>query len=537
MTAAAWEPSSSTEPATAGTIILPTRSEALSLLAVYEEHIEFLHHVTYTPRTYRILNQVYDVVERGDIPPPGLVSLLTSIFASSVAFQYAIGSRKDLLGISRPDARKAIVLWSKATFDCLDTSTRLGSYGLEDLQAFITIFFLMYNLEGANSRTRTGMSLSLGIARDLGLHRLDHPTFRRHHPLEVADKIDLEIKRRIWWHLSVTDWYLGVSGGPQEGTYSVQPRQVATNLPRHIEEADLEAEDASFERPLSEPTASSYLIQRIRLGQICRKIIDATPLGMLGAESINYDDIVALDQEFETFQRELPLFFQDHIEAHQQCRDLYNRRPTVLVQKYIVNMIYQNRRCRLHQPYLVRGFTNSAYAHSRDVCLRSARAVIAIQHQVVKEQLVSASLLALSGVHHHMFFAAVALVMDLCFNRTNGREEEEAARRLEVMDACRILEDANDRSPVAKRFLDSLMDVMKKHKIKLFDAPPPPAEAAAPESAPVPPTLPTEMPDFDPCATAQTEFEEIWQSYIDHGSTMDVPDWAELFDDLQTQFE
>ena len=66
----------------------------------------------------------------------------------------------------------------------------------------------MYNLEGANSRTRTGMSLSLGIARDLGLHRLDHPTFRRHHPLEVADKIDLEIKRRIWWHLSVTDWYV-----------------------------------------------------------------------------------------------------------------------------------------------------------------------------------------------------------------------------------------------------------------------------------------------------------------------------------------
>lgn len=526
----------SNTPFNAPTVMLPTRHEARTFLAVYQEHIEYLHHVTYGPRSLAVLIDVYDKLKAGDSPNPGYVALLTSIFASTTALQMAIGARKDLLGIPSHHVKQACYNWAKATFDCLDTSTRLGSYGLEDLQAIVTVFFLMYSIEGFSSRSRTGIGLAIFIAKDLGLHRLDCPPTTLHRALRPGQKVDLEVKRRVWWHLTATDWQLGVSGGPMEGTYSIQPRHIATNFPRHLEEEDMEKESPSFERPLTTPTASSYLIQRIRLAEICRKSIDITPLGAWGSETTRYEDIMALDLEFEKFKRELPPFFQYTPEAHERYRNLYQQRPSILVQKYTVNMIFQNRRCRLHQPYLVRGFSDRAYAQSRDVCLQSARAVLAVNFELKKEDMLAASLLSTSGTHHHIFFATVALVMDLCFNKTDGDEQQDATRRAEVMEACRLLGDAKDRSAVAKRFLDSLMDVMKKHKVRLFDTAMECEQQQQQQQQPDVPMLPTMETDFDPNGSAQSEFEEIWQSYIEHGPNMDLPDWAELFDDLQTQF-
>lgn len=510
-------------------IMMPTRSEALKLLAVYEEHIEFLHHVTYAPRTRAALDEAYEALEQGEVPSCGAAALLTAIFASATAFQHAIGDKKNLLGVSPDTASRACYKWAKATFDCTETSTRTGRCSIEDFQALITVFFLMYNLEGFSARSRMGIGLAIGIARDLGLHRVDYQITTQPRTLETEHVIAMEVKRRAFWHLTATDWQCGVTGGPQEGTYSIQPRHIATRLPRHIEEEDLMTKGPTFERPLSVPTDSSYLIQRIRLAEISRKTIDVMPLGAWGSNDIRYEDILALDLEFERFERELPPFFQNTTEASQRWKDVYARRPSILVQKYTVNIISQNRRCKLHQPWLVRGFADPTYARSRDVCLTSARTVIAISKQLDSEKIIAASLLSMSGVHHHMFFAAVALVMDLCFNKTEG--EDETARRAEVMDACHRLGQAKDRSPVAKKFLDSLMDVMRKHKIRCFDA------APVPEASPPPPVelqaLPSELPDFDPTGAAQSDFEEIWQSYIENGASLDVPDWTELYDDLQ----
>lgn len=353
------------------------------------------------------------------------------------------------------------------------------------------------------------------------------------------------------------------------GTYSIQPRHIATRLPRHIEEEDLEIQDANFERPLTTPTASSYLIQRIKLAEVARHIIDTIPLGASGADSVRYEDIIALDGRFAAFLRELPPFFQFDPTNDARFHSLYTERPSILVQKYTTNMICQTRRCRLHQPFLVRGFTSPAYAHSRNVCLESARKVIAIKHQLDRQKSMATSLLAMSGIHHHMFFACVALVMDLCFNMNGNGDRHtnslEAAQRLaEVKDALSVLEDAKDRSPVAKKFLDSLMDVMRKHKVRLIDGPAAESQQRSttpfaafgalangvahgvPQAASVPNGLPSNSQIFEDNFDAmqiqhnqhdQSDFDEIWQSYIEHGPNFDAPDWDELFLDLQMQLK
>jgi hypothetical protein len=188
-------------------IYLPQKFQAVAFLDVYHQHIEFLHHVTYTPHVYRTLDLVYEAIERHEQPSTGAVALLLSLFASAAALMFAIGPSDEVPGItiSVDEAQVLSTVWARYAFDCLDSSRRLGLISMEDLQASITAFFLMYNLEGFSGRSRSGMAVALAIAKDLGLHRLDHPDTRQA-SYQKLDNVELEVRRRVWWHLTATDW-------------------------------------------------------------------------------------------------------------------------------------------------------------------------------------------------------------------------------------------------------------------------------------------------------------------------------------------
>ena len=48
---------------------------------------------------------------------------------------------------------------------------------------------------------RTGFGHGLAIARDLGLHCIDHPADKKD-----KDLAETEVARRVWWYISGTDW-------------------------------------------------------------------------------------------------------------------------------------------------------------------------------------------------------------------------------------------------------------------------------------------------------------------------------------------
>lgn len=184
-----------------GVVVLPLKAQAINLLHVYHQHIEYLHHITYRPHVRRALDQVYSAIEQDTRPSHDSAALVLSILASSAALQFALAD-EDILGISPDNAYVVCRVWAKGAFDCLDHSRRLGQSSLEGLQAAITVFFLMYNLEGFSSRSRVGVAIGLGQAKDLGLHRVDHSSSAS----DGLCKVDREIRRRIWWHSVATDW-------------------------------------------------------------------------------------------------------------------------------------------------------------------------------------------------------------------------------------------------------------------------------------------------------------------------------------------
>lgn len=123
------------------------------------------------------------------------------------------------------------------------------------------------------------------------------------------------------------------------------------------------------------------------------------------------------------------------------------------------------RRCKFHGPFLLRAVTDKSYAPFRLECLRSARAVIKARNDLAtKADIIWLANSKLSGVLHLYFYAVVVLLIDLSVNRSAG---DEKARKAEIHDACKTLESARHQSVPAGLFLDSLMAVMQKHRIRL----------------------------------------------------------------------
>ena len=344
---------------------------------------------------------------------------------------------------------------------------------------------------------------------------------------------------------------MALNGGVQEGTYHIHPKHMKVLLPRNANDEDLDDENINF--PFSEPTTMSYFLQRTRMGELSRNIADCLPLTLSDPNETNYNDIIHLDSKFESFLNELPVFFRLDEESLQQSREIDRKYPHIPIQRYMINGGTHTRRYKLHQPFLIRGSHDNGYPYSRDACLRSARAVIRVQRYLDKE-----TTTAFASVHHrlcaviHFVFSAImVLVMDLCFNKVEGQDEE---RRAEVLNACKILENAREQSAMASRFLDSLLGILRKHKIRLpinsaglIDVPGGSiSEGATALTTHTPSSMET-ISSYEVVQRSNTwifgpkrdldgglGFDDVWQNYIEQGGNFENMDWDHLMSDINS---
>ncbi|KAJ0282118.1 hypothetical protein CBS470a_007961 [Colletotrichum nupharicola] len=103
---------------------------------------------------------------------------------------------------------------------------------------------------------------------------------------------------------------LGLMGGPTDGTYSVQPRQMNVKYPRNINDDANSLADENIDHPSDTATGISCFLRRIQLAEITRSIIDARTPGAPDAEITNYDQVTQLDRLFADALAELPEFLR-----------------------------------------------------------------------------------------------------------------------------------------------------------------------------------------------------------------------------------
>ncbi|EXJ85152.1 hypothetical protein A1O3_05827 [Capronia epimyces CBS 606.96] len=525
---------------------LPPKEEADLLMDHYTSYIDALQHVIYIPHVRTLMASVYSQLEQGLPAVHSHIALVLSIFASSAVLIAGNAGGGGLQHRFEPSAAyQASKIWANATLEVLDLCRRRASGSLEDAQASIIIGFLLYHMEGFSVRVRFLFTGAVAVARDLCLHRIDMPS---NQPSHSSNPIHTEIKRRVWWHIVATDWLLSLNGGPQEGTYLVQPRHMRVNLPRNVEDEDLVHDDPPIDRPLSEPTTMSYYIQRLKLADICRSVVDVMPLCSF---LIDYQDVIALDRKFEDFFDNLPIFLKTDDKSRLESEAIMRKHPHMRIQRYILGTMGLIRRCKLHQPFLIRRPTEGHYNYSRNVSLQCARSVLGLKRLLDAEHVSTLNATIRPGVlAYPIFMATIVLVMDLCFNRNEG---DDAARNAEVRDACKALEDCLSPSQphVAHDTLNSLMDTLRKHKVKLHNPPGDTVQKApGPESVAMPQPPKEELPStrhvsngppnpqsrlYDNPQNVLSDFDEIWKQYVEYGPNMDMPDWDSLFNDLDSR--
>ncbi|PLB49897.1 hypothetical protein P170DRAFT_445337 [Aspergillus steynii IBT 23096] len=505
---------------------------AASLFAQYTEHVVYLHHIVHLPSVQILMDDVYRQIGLGVVLEPSHVALLLSIFSSTAVFLSSHPRSASTFGSER-NAFSCAFVWSKATLDVLDHSQRSSQGSIEDVQAMIILSFVVFNFEGLTVRFRTLSSNAVTIARELSLHRLDATPAKPSLSKESFTK--MEIKRRVWFHLIATDRLLALSGGPQEGTYLINPNQMRVNYPRNMDDEDLDRQEPGYSVPMLQPTAMSYSIFRLQLANLCRVTVDTLPSAFSSWIDISYDTIITLDQQFQHFLHDLPFFLRLDEASRKQSRDIDRKYPQFVFQRYIICSTAHSRRFKLNQPFFTRTSLDRRYEYSRNACLQSARAIIDMKRNLDNHD--AGSIISRLAVFLHTFYLATAvLVMDFCMNKD---QQDHSERRQEVASACHDLQEASKTSRLASRFLASFRTILRKYQVEIL--PEVSSQAVAgPEILPGSSISKLGFVDETPdtilgSAAQDAEIEGLWESFIDpdHANTADT--WDSVFSMLDAQ--
>jgi hypothetical protein len=181
----------------------PTRKDAEALLDHFTKTFDAMYRNLHVPTTWRLLKELYDDLGSNRLPSATQLAFFLGIFAGSAyisknGFQLGrpTSSQRSPLALAESWHQQAVFLLTKPP---VPPSTQA-------LQAFMMLAHLCTQIEGfAGSFSVLAMS-GLQMARTMRIHRLDSLCFREERRRNGADMVDIELKRRVWWHIVASDW-------------------------------------------------------------------------------------------------------------------------------------------------------------------------------------------------------------------------------------------------------------------------------------------------------------------------------------------
>ncbi|KAJ5979795.1 hypothetical protein N7481_007093 [Penicillium waksmanii] len=433
--------------------LLPSEPEALDLLAYYFNHLDYQYHLVVASRTERDIHAIYESAARNEPVNLHHLALLFSIIASALFYQLLPTESADFADICSSEAAflagAALIQANYIAYPSIEglQATMIIGHHLSSntLSPLVSSFFVHGSL--------------VSQAKALRLHAMDNESHSEERKRTGYDKTEVELKRRLWWDLASYDWLIGFLSGPQQWTYTIHPNNMNVRRPLNIKDEDLDSIETG--QPLSTPTCMSYTHARLRLAEVCREIVDKVGPEHLHGQDVPYEKILELDRKLHDAHAELPIFFRYDKIARRDYSDLYRERPAIAWQRAFIQQGFHSRLCRLHRQYFVRGARDPRYSYSHVVSLQSARKVLEVKRIMDEEEpFFTPNSSFFWAVMHHVFMAAVILLIDVCFNWDDILAEK---RKEEVIAACRMLSRAQQSSSVAREGINAMMGILQKH--------------------------------------------------------------------------
>jgi len=184
---------------------LPQYSEARILLEKYIQDVDHIHHIVHTPSLSAMLSEAYACLSApGTVNKHGggFIFLFLGIFASATNAWTELDCNRGLFSTCA-EAHAQAPLWVKALEDVLDVAHRTVGISMEGTQGVIIAAFVILSISGFSRRYKALFNMAVLLARDAGLHVLDHPS-----NAGSANLARTEVGRRLWWHLVASDWFV-----------------------------------------------------------------------------------------------------------------------------------------------------------------------------------------------------------------------------------------------------------------------------------------------------------------------------------------
>lgn len=181
---------------------LPLQNQAKRFLKIYLAELTYLHHVIHPPLVAQHIDKFYMAINQRTSVDNNHVALILSVLAATT---YMWIERDNDFSVSLTESEAAALsrYWKDTALQLLLAPQQELEKSVETIQAMIVLAPVVLNLEGSSPTYRHLLSTAISAARELRLHRIDHPVGA---PDGDSD-IRLELGRRVWWYLAANEWY------------------------------------------------------------------------------------------------------------------------------------------------------------------------------------------------------------------------------------------------------------------------------------------------------------------------------------------
>lgn len=154
------------------------------------------------------------------------------------------------------------------------------------------------------------------------------------------------------------------------------------NYPSNADDESITLAGLKYEQSLSDPTTMSAFIQRLKLANICREIVDTLPPFFSEPQETDYAVVLTLDDKLRSYLKELPVFFQLDPASVQASYEICRQRPHIAWQRVGIHFSLYARLSRLHRPYHLTHFKDPRYNYSHATCIGSAHTILELRRSM-----------------------------------------------------------------------------------------------------------------------------------------------------------
>ncbi|PYI23030.1 hypothetical protein BO99DRAFT_352138 [Aspergillus violaceofuscus CBS 115571] len=441
---------------------LPPVEQARLLFDQFVRAIQPTLGVLHIPSVRVLMEETYRDISEGKEPNFTVVTLLLSIYAGSTLV--VTSEPLESLKATEKEARTAFATFTRLAMTMLDYPSRPIAPSTVALLAITTLCHVLTHADGFSDKMQALRMRAIFMARSMQIHRLDSPKSQEERKRTGYEIVEIEVQRRIWWHIVSSDWIVSLSQGPQEGSYLLHPKHMRVNLPSNVDDESLATSGPDCGLPLTTPTSMSVFILRVQFAEICRQIVDAFSSIFLGENEMpEYDIVLDLDRRLHNVLDSMPKFLRLDPEHVQQSREIIMERPYLAWQRIVGHLGIYTRICRLHRPYHREASVNPRFAYSRQACLHFAQRILDLRRTMDE----ASSTVGMKPsnywmVMQHVFFAAMVLASDVSMNPGSPGADR---RKQDVLEACKMLEQSQRLSTslteAIQRNTQTLMSILQ----------------------------------------------------------------------------